>query len=148
VATQYKAIFRYGVKFNGDPVMSKKVSIHSFEVAGGSKRAVDLSSTDDRSIFAELERARSLKNLTLYLPPQKDGVDMEVVLELSGFFKSKSSFISEFKIERHSNGKMLEGVVLLDQGAALLFSPLILRKQLAVAMTLPAAGIWSGKYAE
>jgi hypothetical protein len=144
---EYKANLRYGAKVAGETFMSRKVVVNSFEVVGAS-RTVNLNSSDDISIYSLLNRARSLKNLTVYLPQKKDGADMEVVMELSGFFNSKDPLIVEVSIEKHSNGNMIEGIVLLDQAAKLQFSPLIIRKQLAVAITLPAAGIWSGKYAQ
>lgn len=141
----YKASLRYGGRFAGEISMSESVLVDSFDVAGGANTRINLSATDDISISNLLEQARSLKNLSVYLPyqPQKKvPIDMQAALELGGFYQSKMPLIVEVKIERHSNRNMIEAIVLLDEGAAMLFPPFILGKRLAFAVTLPSARLW------
>lgn len=141
----YKASLRYGGRIAGELSMSKSVLVDSFDVAGGANTRINLNSSDDISISNLLEQARSLKNLSVYLPyePQKKvPIDMQAALELEGFYTSKTPLIVEVKIEKHSNGNKIEAIVLLDEGAALLFPPFILGKRLAFAVTLPSAKLW------
>ncbi len=46
----------------------KLVPINYFAVKGGASRLIDLKTADDISLVSELEQARSLRNITIYLP--------------------------------------------------------------------------------
>jgi len=141
----YKASLRYGGRFAGELAMSKPVLVDSFDVAGGANTRINLNASDDISISNLLEQARSLKNLSVYLPyqPQKKvPIDLQAAMELEGFYLSKTPLIVEVKIEKHSNGNKIESIVLLEEGATMLFAPFILGKRLAFAVTLPTARIW------
>lgn len=48
------------------------VPINYFAVKGGANRLIDLTSADDISLVSELEQARKLRNITIYLPPSKN----------------------------------------------------------------------------
>jgi hypothetical protein len=143
----YQGKFNYALQEDEDLVISRlNIPVQIFEVDGGADRNIKLGSTDDIGITSELEQARTFKNLTLYLPPTKDGTDMEIALQLSGFYTRKESLRVAFTIERYSSGKMLEGLALLDGDATLKFSPYVVEKQLlAVHLNLPTAKIYRGK---
>lgn len=148
MSMQYQAKFFYHAMDSEYNDLGERydVPVHSFEVSGGAYRFIKLSSTDDISISSELEQARALKNLTLYLPPTKDGTDMEVALELTNVALLKAPFTLALSVERYSGGKMLEGLALIAESATLKTRPWVVPlKLLMVEIKLPSAKLYRGK---
>src|SRR5687767_10517348 len=85
-----------------------KCPISSFSVVGGAYRSVNLDSTDDVSISSELEQARQHKNITLFMPPTKDHVGVEVAMTLAHAEMKKSTLSIAFIIKKQLKGKILE----------------------------------------
>jgi hypothetical protein len=58
--------------------------ISSFSVLGGAYRSINLASTYDYiTISSELEEARRYKNITLFMAPTGDHVDMKTAVDLT-----------------------------------------------------------------
>ena len=146
MAMTYQAKFNYRV-MEGEELATEKfgISVQIFQVTGGAQRSIKLSSTDDISISSELEQARAFKNVVLFLPPTKDGSDMEVALNLTNYFELKKTLLMSLVVERYSSGKMIEGLALLDGEATLLASPSVTEKRLLkLNINLPAAKLFRG----
>lgn len=142
----YRGYFSFYV-FNNDELSVNRldVPINSFEVIGGTVRRININSTDDISISSELEQARSYKNINLFLPPTKDSTDMETALSLTDIALSDFNFGVMVAIQRCANGKLLEGLTLIDRGAKLKNRPRIVGQHLLkVELDIPSPKLFYG----
>lgn len=145
---KYKAYFTYWV-FEGDEqkLIRNNVPVNFFQVDGGAKRFIQISSTEDVSVIAELSEVTTLKNIILYLPPTKDGNDMETALELTNVaLDKKLSLFAMLRIEKYSGGRMIEAFLMTTTGATLKQRPYVVGAQmLRVDLNLPAPELHRGK---
>lgn len=116
------------------------IPLKSFQVIGGAARTIELRTTDDISISSEFEQARSYKNITLYLPPREGHEDMQAALYLTDLAINKQRFGTYIRIDRISNGKVVEELMLVDYSATLLDRPSMTPKNsLMVDISIPNA---------
>jgi len=151
---KYKAIVHFAV-WKGDEAELKGVDVpvDSFEVAGGAHRYIDIRSTDDISIISEFEQARALKNITLYIPPTRDGTDRNVALSLTNIALSQTLLTKIFSplmivlvIEKLSGGKILEMLILKISDGSLKNRPYVVGKQLLrVEISIQKARLLHGR---
>jgi hypothetical protein len=68
--TKWSAYLSYKAKHTDieSELKGSFVPVAQFGVRGGTKRKVDLTSTDDISLVSEFEQARGFKNISLFLP--------------------------------------------------------------------------------
>lgn len=148
MSMSYKCELHYSIN-EGDEYITGRTNIpvRFFQVDGGANRFIKVSATDDVNIAAEFEEAGAHKNVILYLPPTKDGNDMETALELTGVaLDKKLSLNMSLDIEKHSGGRMIESFVLAENAATLKQRPFIVGSQmLKVELRLPAAKWYRGK---
>src|SRR5688572_27342691 len=106
---EYVSDFSYSV-LEGEKRISRvdNIPVHSFMVDGGASRIIKLDSTSDISIMSELEQARSFKNITLFLSPNKNGSDMQVALELNNLYLGGKSLVLTLFVERLVSGQVVE----------------------------------------
>jgi hypothetical protein len=128
---KYFSDFSYSV-LEGEEIKERgdNIPVHSFMVDGGANRIITLASTDDISIMSELEQARSFKNVTLFLSPNKNGSDMRVALELNNLYLSGKSLVLQLFIERLANGQVIESFGLMEGHSRLKFLPYVVSKNL------------------
>ncbi len=55
-----------------DYMLRSGLGVTHFQVKGGAKRVIDLTSTQDISLMSEFEQIRSFKNVILYMPAGKN----------------------------------------------------------------------------
>ena len=123
------------------------VPLHSFSVLGGAVRTIIASSTNDISVASELEQARTFKNVTLFMPPAKDHLDMEVALDLTNYANKKTELLLSVHVEKRSGGLNLFGLNLVDKHARVERPPsLNANRLLMIEVLLPSAFITSETY--
>ncbi|HEY0769542.1 MAG TPA: hypothetical protein VGD31_04350 [Sphingobacteriaceae bacterium] len=151
---KYKAKCHFAVWKGGNAELKGvDVPVDSFEVAGGAHRYIDIRSTDDISITSELEQARALQNITLYIPPTRDGTDRNVALSLTNIALSQTLISKIFSpllvvliIEKFSSGKILESLLLKISEGSLKNPPYVVGKQLLrVEISIRAARMLHGR---
>ena len=104
----------------------ERIPIGVFRVDGGAKRFISMNSPDDDNIVSEMEQATAFKNITLYLPPTKDGKDMQVALSLTEVaLNNKLSLHMQIQVDKHSGGKKIETFFLDISKATLIKRPYI-----------------------
>jgi hypothetical protein len=106
------------------------IPVHSFMVDGGTSRIIKLDSTNDISIMSELEQARSFKNITLFLSPNKNGSDMQVALDLNNLYLGGKSMVTKVFVERFVNGQVVESFFFAEGHSKLKFLPYVVSKNL------------------
>ena len=121
-----------------------------FRVDGGAKRFISINSPDDVNIVSEMEQAITFKNITLYLPPTKDGNDMQVALSLTEVaLNNKLSWHTQVSVHKYSGGKMIEVFFLQISKATLIKRPYIVtlenRSMLKVELRFTEAHWGHGK---
>jgi hypothetical protein len=120
--------------------------ISAFSVVGGASRSINLGSTDDVSISSELEQGRQYKNITLFMPPTKDHVDMDVAMTLMNAALAKSTLSIAFIIAKRVKGKKIEELMLACDDTTLIRPPLVVAKHLLmIELRLPTATLHHGK---
>lgn len=140
----YKAKLSYFVERDGKTkFVHLEIPVYSFEVEGGANRSIVLGSTNDISITSELEQARAFKNIMLWIAPGK-GFDARAVTELAEMAVKDMTLNLMFGIERYSDGKMLEGLALIDREAGV-YAPQTVEKLVAVDFLIPSAKLYYGK---
>lgn len=116
--------------------------IRSFSVVGGASRTINLKKTSDMSISSELEQARQFKNITLFMPPTKNGSDMKTALDLSVAANHKTVFNFSFEIQKVSGNTLLEDLLLVDLHMTMKKPPMIVADNLLmIEAVLPDAYI-------
>jgi hypothetical protein len=141
----YKAWLQFGPTKEKDPGGGTCV-ISSFSVVGGASRSINLDSTDDISISSELEQARQYKNITLFMPPTKDHVDMQVAMTLMFAAEAKSTLSIAFIIKKQVKGKSIEELMLGCHDATLISTPYLVAKHLLmIQFRLPTVILYHGK---
>ena len=126
------------------------IPVGVFRVDGGTKRFININSPDDVNLVSEMEQATTLKNITLYLPPTKDGKDMQVALSLTEVaLNNKLSLHMQVIVEKYSGGKKIEAFFLNVNKATLINRPYIVtlenRPMLKVELRFPEAYWGHGK---
>lgn len=108
---KYKAYLSVKFEEESEAVVNK-IPVAMMQVDGGTSRIIDFSSTDDISLISELEQARTLNNIILYLAATRGNADARAVYELTNL--NKEHFLVEMilVIERFLSGKLLEGVAI------------------------------------
>ncbi len=125
------------------------VPLHSFSVLGGAVRTIKADSTNDISVASELEQARTYKNITLFMPPAKDHLDMEVALDLTNYANKKTELLFSVHVERRSGGRQVVGLNLVDQHARIERPPSLgANRLLMIEVLLPSAIITSETFSK
>jgi hypothetical protein len=112
------------------------VNISSFSVVGGTSRTINLNSTSDFSISSELEQARRYKNITLFMTPTKDAVDMETALELTQCEKNMTELEILLIVKKFSNGRKIEDLQMTANGAIIYAPRVVVRQELMIQFVL------------
>lgn len=147
MSISYKAeLFYVVVEGKEDKSRREDIPVRFFQVDGGTNRFIQVGSTDDVNIAAELEQACTHKNIILYLPPTADGSDMETALELTGVaLDNKLSLWVGFTVDKHTGGRRTESFF-LSGPATLKQRPFVVGTQmLKVELRLPSAKWYHGK---
>ena len=145
MAMNYKAKLSYFVQ-DGEATkyVALEIPAYAFEVDGGANRYIFLSETDDIGIVSELEQARAFKNLTVWIEGTVKKFSWKSFNEMKEIADKKISLNLMFVVERYSDGKMLEGVALIDRGAGA-FPPNVVEDAIALDFTIPTAKLYRGK---
>ena len=141
----YKAKLSYFVQ-EGDTekFIALEIPAYAFEVEGGANRNILLGSTDDISITSELEQARTFKNLIVWVERAEKKFNWKAFTELKEIADKETTLNLLFAIERYSEGKMLEGVALIDRGAEI-YPPQIVENAIQLDFWIPTAKLYRGK---
>lgn len=128
---KYFSDFSFSV-LEGEKITERgdNIPVHSFMVDGGANRIITLASTDDIGVISELEQARSFKNITLFLSPNKNGSDMRVALELNNLYLGGKSLVLSLFVERLNNGQVIESFGLMEGHSKLRLLPYVVSKNL------------------
>lgn len=146
---KYKAFLEYYYEFD-DLLYNKgrSIPIISFSVEGGANRKINLASSSDISITSELEQARSYKNITLFMPPTKNHLDMLAAVELTDIALNKpADFGISFSVEKRLGSNRLERLSLSAENPALIKRPTVIAGHLLmIEVSLPDAFLELGKW--
>jgi hypothetical protein len=146
---KYKSFLDYYYEFD-DLLYNKgqSIPIISFSVEGGANRKIYLASSSDISITSEMEQARAHKNITLFMPPTKNHVDMEAAVELIGIALNKpADFGIDFWVEKRLGNNQLERLSLHEENPALIKRPTVIAGHLLmIEVSLPDAFLELGKW--
>ncbi len=115
---------------SGAPPLKGRCPISSFSVTGGAFRSIDLTSTDDITISSELEQARKYKNITLFMSPTKNYVDMETAVKLIEAANKQMGLYVIFFLAKYVNGKIVDSLTIGDNSATLKQPPNIVASHL------------------
>lgn len=141
----YKAKLSYFVEEGGkEKYITLEIPAYAFEVDGGANRNILLDSTDDISITSELEQARTFKNLSVWVSRAEKKFNWKVFTELKEIADKDITLNLLFAIERYSEGKMLEGVALIDRGAGA-YPPHVVEDLIELDFWIPSAKLYRGK---
>jgi len=144
MAMNYKAKLSYFVEeADKTKFVHLEIPVYAFEVEGGVNRSIVIDSTNDIGITSELEQARAFKNISLWIAPGKS-FDARAVTELAEMAVKDLTLNLMFGIERYSDGKMLEGLALIDRAAGV-YAPQTVEKMVAVDFWIPSAKLYYGK---
>src|SRR5215203_1307636 len=139
MAMNYRAKLSYFVQDGGaQKFITLEIPAYAFEVNGGANRNIVLSATDDISLTSELEQARAFKNLTIWIARADKKFNWKAFTELKEIADKEISLNLLFAVERYSDGKMLEGIALIDQGAGA-YPPLFVENLIELDFWIPTA---------
>ncbi|HMO81398.1 MAG TPA: hypothetical protein PKD24_11465 [Pyrinomonadaceae bacterium] len=123
----YSGKFRYHADFGSGLVVSRLgIEVYEFDGTSGGSNPLNLYSGKDNSIVIGLAQARQSKRLALYMPEPSGlstdpswGVFTDVLYEMYRIRELKGTFFLSFAVQKNSNGKKIEMLVLQDSAAAL-----------------------------
>jgi hypothetical protein len=147
-----KRVMNYSAKLSyfgkNREVARADVNISSFSVVGGTSRTIDLKATSDFSISSELEQARRYKNITLFMPPAKDAVDMETAMELTQCEKNVTELEILLIVKKFSNGRKVEDMQMVARGGILYAPRVVANHELMIQFFLfsSSAEVYHGTY--
>jgi hypothetical protein len=141
----YKGKLSYFVQ-DGDheKYITLEIPAYGFEVEGGANRNILLSSTDDISLISELEQARTFKSLIVRIERAEKKFNWKAFTELKEIADKDITLNLLFTIERYSEGKILEGVALIDRGAGA-YPPVVVENLIELDFWIPTAKLYRGK---
>jgi hypothetical protein len=116
----YKAYFTFNGNTSTDDTFNENVPIAQMSVAGGTKRVINFSSTDDVSLVSELEQARSNKNIALRLSSSDGAKAMKATVDLMNIAMVPNGSIAlAISIEKFSSKTRLEGFTAISDIATI-----------------------------
>ncbi len=121
----YSGRFRYHVEFGKGLVVSRMgIKVYEFDGSRGGKSPLNLYSGKDNSVVIALEQAKQSKKLSLYVPAPGLSTDVswaefnDTMHELFRIRDLGKPFFLSFAVEKKSNGKKIEMLVLQDNAAS------------------------------
>ena len=104
---------------NGETDLMLEIPISSFTVKGGTSMNIDLNSTNDTKILAELGQAKTQKNITLFKTSAKDTADSV----LMGLSQKKTPFGLNFDVYVSYTGQFIHMIHFFCEDATISSSP-------------------------
>lgn len=122
----YSGRFRYHVEFGKGLVVSRMgIKVYEFDGSSGGKSPLNLYSGKDNSVVIALEQARQSKTLSLYVPaPSGLSTDIswaefnDTLHELYRIRELGKPFFLSFAVQKNSNGKKIEMLLLQDNATS------------------------------
>ncbi len=114
-------------------------NLSAFSVTGGPSGRIEAAITGYMSVKAELEHAKSQKNVTIYKPLSGGYREMKLFTDTMNFARERAIINLTLSAIQWSEGEIVYSVYLSDYWARVKQAPLIENGMLAVPFELPSA---------